>query len=350
MSGPHHYFGWIDPRKYHTLEFNINNTFPLYREYREYKPIKISKPLIPSTSIVLIEDYKWHCGNKMSNEIKEKFQRNYGLGGNQYTYMNKNKMIIEDSLFESPGILEMNRERIIFPVINDGYNYDLSPFRAQIVPNNEPFTFNQELIDKYEHAQHKLRVVTYNYGNNYVRDYLMEGSGIFIERHDFIQAITPVDNNCGGYVILGRELKTHKSSQLELIAVTIPFGYTLLVDVGAIHGDSTLTGLYMMAMTGNHNAMKTADTVFMKHVSGKNVKCITEPILPSGLVPTLSGNNFLLTSDKLSLHKLKDLDTKEKVNITSSLGIIQKMYWQSVILTGTPNIGWKKTLGQSLPI
>jgi hypothetical protein len=56
--------------------------------------------------------------------------------------------------------------------------------------------------------------------------------------------------------MLGREVTANDGrSHLELIACPVPFGFTLLVDVGSIHGDSTLTGLYMMAMTGNHKAM-----------------------------------------------------------------------------------------------
>ena len=66
--------------------------------------------------------------------------------------------------------------------------------------------------------------------------------------------------------MLGREVTARDgNSHLELIACPVPFGFTLLVDVGSIHGDSTLTGLYMMAMTGNHHAMSTADTVYLKH-------------------------------------------------------------------------------------
>jgi hypothetical protein len=50
--------------------------------------------------------------------------------------------------------------------------------------------------------------------------------------------------------------------------VSIPFGYVLLLHPGAIHGDSTLTGLYLMGMTGNHTAMNTADSVFLKSPVG----------------------------------------------------------------------------------
>ena len=130
----------------------------------------------------------------------------------------------------------------------------------------------------------------------------MNGSGAFIERHEFIQAITPMNKECSGFVILGCEVT--KGDNLELVACPVPFGYTLLVDVGSIHGDSTLTGLYMMAMTGNNVAMKTADSVFLKHrETKKNILARTVPQLP--VVPGLTGTNFLLTSDEKPLGVLK---------------------------------------------
>lgn len=179
-----------------------------------------------------------------------------------------------DSLFDSPGILVLETPELRFPLVADPHLFDLSPFHAQVVPNNVPFAFDQELVARYQHAQHRLRVVTYNYGDEYQNEYLMHGSGIFIERHEFIQAITPLTPECGGFVMLGREVvvvddddnqSDGQKKTLELVACPVPYGYTLLVDVGSIHGDSTLTGLYMMAMTGNHIAMRTADSVFLKH-------------------------------------------------------------------------------------
>jgi hypothetical protein len=52
---------------------------------------------------------------------------------------------------------------------------------------------------------------------------------------------------------------------LELIAVRVPLGYTLLVDKGCLHGDTTFGGLYMMGMISNHVTSNTADTIFLKH-------------------------------------------------------------------------------------
>lgn len=137
---------------------------------------------------------------------------------------------------------------------------------------------------------------------------------MFIERHEFIQAITPMNTNCSGFVILGR---INESNVLELITIIIPFGYTLLVEPWAIHGDSTLVGMYMMAMTGNHNAMKTADTVFIKNA--KTLENNSENVLENVSIIGLNMNmntmlsiddidDILMTSDKMSLFKLHNCD------------------------------------------
>jgi hypothetical protein len=173
----------------------------------------------------------------------------------------------------------------------------------------------------------------------------VNGSGAFIERHEFIQAITPLNKECGGFVILGREVTDSLGrNHLELVACPVPFGFTLLVDVGSIHGDSTLTGLYMMAMTGNHIAMRTADSVFLKHRETKNnVLVRTVPPLP--VVSGLTGSHFLFTSDEKPLRVLIREDKVLKDRIKASLNFFEALYWQPVVASGVATIGWDKTLG-----
>ena len=200
----------------------------------------------------------------------------------------------------------------------------------------------------HKHAHLRLRVVTYNYGDRYLDDYLLkEGSGIFIERHEFIQAITPLTPECGGFVLLGREVTVEAeggtTQQLELVACPVPYGFTLLVEVGSIHGDSTLTGLYMMAMTGNHVAMATADTVFLKHRCSRanvRVSCTEETAPP--VVPGLPGSAFLLTSDEKTLEQLHEDNDALKVKCQSEA-------WKPVVTTGPQALGWEKTMN-SLPV
>lgn len=326
MSGPHHYFGWIDPRKSYVLSNRLKyietDDINFNRGYREVIGVSIN-------------DFEWINGYLLNNVTKEEYRV-----GNELiqSLLDENS---KDSLFDNPGILIINEQELKIPLLLNPHEYDLSSFNAEIVPNNNPLSFNQTLIEENYHAQHKLRVITYNYGDEYLDKYLMKGSGVFIERHEFIQAITPYNEKCGGFVVLGRE----KDGALELIAVPIPYGFTLLVNPWAIHGDSTLTGLYMMAMTGNHNAMKTADTVFIKNrQTKKNVVITTKPKMNN--VDGISGSDFLLTSDDKNLEQLHIDDSIEKSKIYSTLNLIEKVYWMPVI---TVIHSWDKTIGSYLP-
>lgn len=365
MSGPHHYFGFLDPTKHHTIGADMlyrEVNPPLCRTTPTLRPPP-QRPPVPAEPIMRIAGYRWRSGHNLE------------VPNPEYVDTTTGEALQTDSLFDAPGILELPVGYLLFKLITDAYRYDLSAFRAQIVPNREPFAFDPLLVSANRHAQHKLRVVTYNYGKDYVDGYLLtppscdsnrgEGSGIFIERHEFVQAITPLSTDCGGYVILGRE----NNGFLELIVVTIPFGYTLLVEPWAIHGDSTLTGMHMMAMTGNHEAMRTADTVFMKH-EGRSVNCMAYPyVSPSYVAPDFFSADYrpklysssipslivekpatlLLTSDKMPLSELLVHDHREKEEIYNSLSVFEKMYWRPVILTGNKSVGWTKTLGTELP-
>lgn len=314
MSGPHHYFGWIDPTKSHTISFHKHNA-PIYFSHLD-KPIKCILNSIENKYITHLERYEWISGSQLNLETRELFTVCDELLYHLY----------DNSIFDKPGILILDDEILNMHVIDNPHLYDFSPYRAQIVPNNSPFMFDQTLISENKYAQLKLRIITYNYAERYVEDYLMKGSGIFIERHEFIQAITPMNDQCGGFVLLGKENK----KSIDLVATRIPFGYTLLVDPWAIHGDSTLIGLYMMAMTGDHHAMQTADSVFLKNRNTrKNI--IIDPIFASEnhiCLKESCGNNFYLTSDEKPLDDLREDDREIKQMIVSN---IQYSWWRPEI-------------------
>lgn len=223
----------------------------------------------------------------------------------------------------------MDDDVLNITIIDKPHLYDLSQFRAQIVPNDVPFMFDHNLIINNKYAQHKLRVITYNYGEDYMEKYLMKGSGVFVERHEFIQAITPINNKCSDFVLLGRQNNDNIDLEtgainLQFIAIRVPFGYTLLIDSWAIHGDSTLIGLYMMAMTGDHHAMKTADTVFMKnkHTHQNVILNFRDDSIQS------SGKDLYITSDEKSVEQLREDDLKLRQIIYSNA---EKFWWQHVI-------------------
>jgi hypothetical protein len=294
MSGPHFYYGFLDPKDTHTIVIDIH---PKYYRHSQISPISTVGEQVQETNIIKLINFKWISGSTMSERDRDY----YNMIIQKRNYIDP-QSLDQDSLFEHPGVLLTELQTLVIDPIRDPYNYDLSTFRVQVVPNDVPFRFTLESIDRYPHAQHKLRVISYYYGSRYVPDYLMNGNGIFIERHDFIQAITPLHPTCSGYVIVGRI----QDDNLQLIAITIPYNYTLLVEPQAIHGDSNLIGMYSMAMTGNHLAMGTADTVYLKNKYHKPlaIEFLSDqpitPVLPLQLTPKITSNE--LTSKQLDTH------------------------------------------------
>lgn len=370
MSGPHNYYGYIDPTAIHIIKpSQYNKTLAFYKSTDLPELPNLAQ--VPSKKIITFKNHIWING-RIYKELM-----NITTGE-----------LEKDSLFENPGLLYLEQSHLQFNILEDGWNYDLSSFRAQLVPNDKPFQFNQDAIRTHQHAQHKLRVITYYYGKDYVDKYLMQtrdnssygGNGIFIECHEFIQSITPMNKQCGGFVILGRR---SLKGQLDLIGVRIPFGYTLLIEPWAIHGDSTMIGMYMMAMTGNHDAMKTANTVFIKYannISSASLISLANTVTNVNVIINESGKeldgkeldgkdqhkkvrnieieehknqeDIIMTSNKMSLeqiYKMDDLLKKYIQNITYLYYPIKSIFWQPVIATGTASIGWKKTLGYCLP-
>lgn len=355
MTGPHHYFGYIDPKKAHTIESDGSGLL-VYREVpAARRAVGTGAPTLrqipPDASVLRVDssDYDWVPGAAVDAATRASFSIREQELAQHLVDTSAGSAAQADSLFDSPGILALASPELRFPLLADPHLMDLSRFRAQIVANDAPFAFDQALVARHKHAQHRLRVVTYNYGDAYVDEYLNPGSGIFIERHEFIQAITPLTRECGGFVMLGREVEVGEGGTrkaLELVACPVPFGYTLLVDVGAIHGDSTLTGLYMMAMTGNHHAMRTADTVFLKHRDSRaNVRVSTAPALPA--VTGLGADRFMISCDERPLVALREANSALTARITDALNPVAALWWKPVVTTpGGGVLGWHKTLSQ----
>jgi hypothetical protein len=170
------------------------------------------------------------------------------------------------SLFPDSGELILEESEIDIPIISTGYN--LSSFNVRLVPSDK-VTYDVSIPQK------NLFSISYFFSNDYCK-YAIENEGIFIEKHPFIQAMTPVDENSSGFIIIGRI----KNFQLDLVGIKIPLGFTLLIDSNAIHGDSTFVGKYRMEMTADHIEMQKADTVFLRNKKGENVKIKTETSLP----------------------------------------------------------------------
>ena len=313
MSGPHHYFGYLDPFAAHTIHIDPATQLPRYYQHSEEMHEGDAGQSVPVPSSMVTRllpeiDFTWLSGRAMAQQKKcfdEDVVSTFGLclddeeesvmaDGGVITWKSRNASEVDtkfpnsescsehakfsDSLFPYPGVLALNlgekstedeadaNNELHLKIIENPGQYDLSSFGAQVVDNHKPFQFERSKLTPHKHAQHKLRLITYKYGEHYVPDYLMKGNGVFIERHAFIQVITPLEESCSGFIILGREVNDDDerddedmykhcdgavTGPLELVAVPVPFGQSILIHPYSLHGDSFLTGMYAMGMTGN---------------------------------------------------------------------------------------------------
>jgi hypothetical protein len=164
---------------------------------------------------------------------------------------------VDDSLFPNAGKLVLNNSDLVVPVTDRPGNY---------IDYNVRLVESSRVTYDTQNNQKTMFSVRYHFAENYY-DYAMTKEGVFLERHPFIQAMSPVDKHAKGFVMAARMRDQH----IDIIGIRIPLGYTLLVDSLAIHGDSTLVGDYRMEMTADHVEMSKADTVFLKTVQGRNV-------------------------------------------------------------------------------
>jgi hypothetical protein len=247
MVGPVDYFGNLEEP--HNYLYTIENQFPPVF-YRRAIDNRIQDPDLKEFDQRVITTVKahWISGGEGIDEKKAEYQ-----------ITEKN---LRQSLFLNPGLLEIDRPFIELQPF-DARGVDLSSFKAKLVDNRVPFLITKRKLP----SKDDYRLVTYLYEPLYADWQVQNGSGLFLEKHDFSQTITPLSENSGGFVALART--NQNSDELELIGVQIPYGHTLIIDEGCIHGDTTLNGFFMMGMTSDHTTMRTADTVFLKYPETK---------------------------------------------------------------------------------
>lgn len=257
MVGPVDYLGNLeDPHKYlYTIHIQFPPTF--------YRQPFSNKSNANQTALKKLDAYfltvvqaNWISGKEESS-IQEK----------QIEYRVSQKDL-RQSLFLNPGLLEVDRKLIQLKYF-DPRGIDFSTFKARLVPNRSPFQITQKRLP----SKDDYRLVTYLYEPLYAEWQVQHGSGLFLEQHRFSQTITPLTPNSKGFVVLART--TEAPDELALIGIQIPYDYTLIIEEGCIHGDTTLDGFFMMGMTSDHTTMGTADTVFLKYPQTKeNVRMI----------------------------------------------------------------------------
>ncbi|WP_299730594.1 hypothetical protein [uncultured Endozoicomonas sp.] len=260
MIGPNHYLGVLDDTHTYTCKLiSTNNTLQFINTNSE--PEQTLPDQKPNSHHILTIGAKWISGKKTEN--RPFIQEQLNLTDNDQ----------RQSLTKDIGVLIVDKSQLTLPKF-DATNIDLSCFGAKLVRNDQPFKITQIKEDP-------LDVVTYHFGSEYAEMTVKEKNGLFLETHDFTQIMSPMTKDSSGFITLG---KWQDSSQkmLDLIGVTVPYGYSIIVTKGAIHGDATFVGCYLMGMTVDHNTMATADVLHLKDQFKNNVMLkLTSSATPS---------------------------------------------------------------------
>jgi hypothetical protein len=127
-------------------------------------------------------------------------------------------------------------------------------------------------VDTYRYP---IALMEYDYTKDYKKDFLMRehgGGGIFVETHDFPHIHIPTSKDCGGYIVIGKQVD---GDEYHFTAFQIPYGHALYTPSYTIHGDGTLVGIY--ALTVADSAITPSDTVL---VYNRNTLKMARDVVP----------------------------------------------------------------------
>jgi len=118
-------------------------------------------------------------------------------------------------------------------------------------------------------------MMQYDYTSIYKKDFLLQehgGGGIFVEYHNFPHIHIPLHEDCGGYIVIGKQIS---EEEFDFTAFQIPFGYALYTPPNTIHGDGALVGKY--GLTVADPSMISANTVL---IYNEHSKKMAENVVP----------------------------------------------------------------------
>lgn len=123
-------------------------------------------------------------------------------------------------------------------------------YGLQLLAKGEAFTLTS--------TEYDMALIEYDYKKNYRDDFLTQtegGGGFFVERHNFPHLHIPLDNNCGGYIVIGKQMT---QTMFAFTAFNIPHNHALYTPANTIHGDGTLIGNHGITVA---KSSAKADTV-----------------------------------------------------------------------------------------
>lgn len=115
----------------------------------------------------------------------------------------------------------------------------------------------------YVKMQHIM--ATYRLNDDYIKGWVhhkKNGPGVFLEHHQFMHMMTPADPSAHGSFVVGRFTgagwsrrgSTHSVRHFEVVAISVPFGYTIIIPGGMLHCDWYFKGLLTTTLAADDNA------------------------------------------------------------------------------------------------
>jgi hypothetical protein len=144
----------------------------------------------------------------------------------------------DDNILGKTGllILDVSGNALKIPHVEATEEF-LNFYKAHLIEDGECFTLKG--------TQPDFPIFVMQIGKNYVSKYLMKMSGMYIEHHNEPHFHEPLKKGFSGYYILSRKI----GDRFYLTAFTIPYGYSVYSEPGAIHEDATTIGLWRVGYT-----------------------------------------------------------------------------------------------------
>jgi len=191
----------------------------------------------------------------------------------------------------------------------------LKKYGAELIPLDLPVP----LEDVEDPDLKNLYLVQYDFDKDYIEQYVMKmagGGGLFVETHPFPHVFTPLSEDCGGAIILGKDLGKGK---FTFAAFQIPYGFTLKVDSNTIHGDSFFVGPYAIALTETERA---DSVLFRKENPSRDIQHVTQEPMATLIIPILAEYRLAkAVNHQMMIDKLRN----DKDATTFKLDFFQKL-------------------------
>ena len=143
------------------------------------------------------------------------------------------------NIFGDIGTLTLDSANIVIPAAA-ATSEMLGFYDARLLIAGEPFAFDTPV---------DLPIIHMEVGASYTTGFLevaSKGGGPFLEHHDRPHLHIPLDEEAGGYLILGRRASSNDGADYLVSGFRIPFGSALYTPSDVLHADPYLTGNYLV--------------------------------------------------------------------------------------------------------